>query len=92
MFPPASTCIAVPDTTMPVARRAGQSHPSGDNRFKMLDATMRRHRYLPDALLEVLHAAPELFGYRHPLGHVASPEGLVDLADSSPIGVHLHTW
>ena len=29
----------------------------------MLDATMRRHRYEPDALLEVLHAAQELFGF-----------------------------
>jgi bidirectional [NiFe] hydrogenase diaphorase subunit len=29
----------------------------------MLDATMRRYRYEPDALLEVLHAAQELFGF-----------------------------
>lgn len=39
------------------------SHPSGDNRFKILEATMRRHRYEPDALLEILHAAQELFGF-----------------------------
>jgi bidirectional [NiFe] hydrogenase diaphorase subunit len=40
-----------------------QFHPSGDDRFKMLDASMKRHRYQPDALIEVLHTAQELFGY-----------------------------
>lgn len=34
-----------------------------DNRFKILDATMKRHRYEPDSLLEVLHTAQERFGY-----------------------------
>jgi bidirectional [NiFe] hydrogenase diaphorase subunit len=29
----------------------------------MLDATMRRHRHEPDSLLEILHAAQELFGF-----------------------------
>jgi len=41
-------------------------HPSGDGRFKMLDATMKRHRFAPDALIEVLHTAQELFGYLEP--------------------------
>jgi bidirectional [NiFe] hydrogenase diaphorase subunit len=50
-------------STLTPARATGGPHPSGDNRFKMLDATMRRHRYEPDALLEVLHAAQERFGY-----------------------------
>jgi bidirectional [NiFe] hydrogenase diaphorase subunit len=40
-----------------------EAHPSGDNRFKMLDASMKRHRYASDALIEVLHTAQELFGY-----------------------------
>jgi bidirectional [NiFe] hydrogenase diaphorase subunit len=40
-------------------------HPSGDDRFKMLDASMKRQRYQPDALIEVLHTAQELFGYIH---------------------------
>lgn len=39
------------------------THPSGDNRFKLLDASMKRQRYQPDALIEVLHTAQELFGY-----------------------------
>jgi bidirectional [NiFe] hydrogenase diaphorase subunit len=38
-------------------------HPSGDKRFKMLEAAMRRQQYQSDALLEVLHAAQELFGF-----------------------------
>src|SRR5271169_4781857 len=40
-----------------------ESHPSGDKRFKLLDAAMKKHQYRADALLEVLHKAQELFGY-----------------------------
>ena len=29
----------------------------------MLDASMKRQRFQPDALIEVLHTAQELFGY-----------------------------
>jgi bidirectional [NiFe] hydrogenase diaphorase subunit len=39
------------------------AHPSGDKRFKMLDAAMKRHQYQPDSLLEALHTAQGLFGY-----------------------------
>jgi bidirectional [NiFe] hydrogenase diaphorase subunit len=42
------------------------AHPSGDNRFKILEATMKRHQYQPDALIEVLHKAQELFGFLSP--------------------------
>ena len=41
------------------SRNAG----GGDNRMKMLEATMKRHQYQADALIEVLHTAQELFGY-----------------------------
>jgi bidirectional [NiFe] hydrogenase diaphorase subunit len=40
-----------------------KSHPSGDKRFKMLDAAMKRHAFQADALLEILHQAQELFGF-----------------------------
>jgi bidirectional [NiFe] hydrogenase diaphorase subunit len=42
-----------------------QIHPAqpADNRMKMLDAAMKRHRHQPDALIEVLHTAQELFGF-----------------------------
>ena len=50
--------------TQPGRTEAAQAtHPSGDNRFKMLDATMKRHQFQPDALIEVLHTAQELFGF-----------------------------
>lgn len=42
---------------------ASPMHPSGDKRFKMLDATMKRYQYRQDALIEILHKAQELFGY-----------------------------
>ncbi|WP_169977935.1 bidirectional hydrogenase complex protein HoxE [Tautonia rosea] len=42
------------------------THPSGDDRFRYLDAAMKRQRYRPDALIEVLHTAQELFGYLEP--------------------------
>jgi bidirectional [NiFe] hydrogenase diaphorase subunit len=50
----------------PAPRKAGDDHPSGDNRFKMLDASMKRHRFAPEALIEVLHTAQELFGFLKP--------------------------
>jgi bidirectional [NiFe] hydrogenase diaphorase subunit len=40
-----------------------QGHPSGDKRFKLLDATIKRLQYQQDALIEVLHSAQNLFGY-----------------------------
>jgi bidirectional [NiFe] hydrogenase diaphorase subunit len=50
--------VAPTTTTKPAA-----SHPSGDKRFKLLDAAMKKHHHQADALLEVLHTAQELFGY-----------------------------
>ena len=44
-------------------KAAQATHPSGDKRFKMLDASMKRHQFQPDALIEVLHTAQELFGF-----------------------------
>jgi len=44
-----------------------------DRRFKRIDITMKRNQYKPDALIEVLHAAQEAFGYldEEVLAHVA---------------------
>jgi bidirectional [NiFe] hydrogenase diaphorase subunit len=38
-------------------------HPSGDKRFKLLEVAMKRHQHQQHALIEVLHAAQQLFGY-----------------------------
>lgn len=45
------------------AAPAPAKHPSGDKRFKLLEVAMKKHQFRPDALIEVLHAAQELFGY-----------------------------
>src|ERR1700690_2917394 len=39
------------------------SPPSADNRWKLVDAAMRRLGYEPHALIETLHAVQESFGY-----------------------------
>lgn len=38
-------------------------HPSGDNRFKLLDRAITKHQSRGDALIEVLHAAQGVFGF-----------------------------
>jgi bidirectional [NiFe] hydrogenase diaphorase subunit len=38
-------------------------HASGDKRFKILEAHMKKHLFRQDALIEVLHKAQELFGF-----------------------------
>ena len=37
--------------------------PSDDKRWRVVDATMRRHGYGPAALIEALHAVQQSFGY-----------------------------
>jgi bidirectional [NiFe] hydrogenase diaphorase subunit len=39
------------------------NHPSGDNRFKLLDRAITRHQSRGDALIEILHAAQGIFGF-----------------------------
>jgi bidirectional [NiFe] hydrogenase diaphorase subunit len=38
-------------------------HASGDKRFKILEAHIKKHQFKQDALIEVLHKAQELFGF-----------------------------
>jgi bidirectional [NiFe] hydrogenase diaphorase subunit len=47
-------------------KEAPTGHPSGDERFGMLDKALKRARYSQDQLIEVLHTAQELFGYLSP--------------------------
>ena len=49
-----------------------------DPRLKLVERTMKRFQYQPDALIEVLHTAQEAYGYlgRELLAHVASKLGL----------------
>ncbi|MBK8020512.1 MAG: bidirectional hydrogenase complex protein HoxE [Chloroflexi bacterium] len=45
------------------ARAAAPAAPSDDKRWRIVTATMRRHGFSPDALIETLHSAQEAFGY-----------------------------
>jgi bidirectional [NiFe] hydrogenase diaphorase subunit len=44
------------------AKQSSASHPSGDTRFLLLDAALRKQQFRQDALIEILHKAQELFG------------------------------
>jgi bidirectional [NiFe] hydrogenase diaphorase subunit len=48
-------------------------HAPADKRYKILDTALKRQQYRPDALIEVLHKAQDLFGFLEPevLRHVA---------------------
>jgi bidirectional [NiFe] hydrogenase diaphorase subunit len=45
---------------------------AADKRLRILDASMKKQQYRPDALIEVLHGAQDLYGYLGPdvLDHV----------------------
>ncbi len=42
---------------------ARPSPPSDDKRWRIVEATMRRHGYEPHALIETLHSVQQTFGY-----------------------------
>ncbi len=43
--------------------RQGGDHPSGDNRFELVDKHLKRGHYAQDQLIETLHVAQDVFGY-----------------------------
>lgn len=47
---------------MPIAAKKVDP-PSADKRWRLVDNTMRKHGYRPDALIESLHTMQECFGY-----------------------------
>ncbi|GIW89180.1 MAG: hypothetical protein KatS3mg108_3504 [Isosphaeraceae bacterium] len=64
-----ATTAQAPAGSRPAAAQSAAKdapHPSGDNRFKLLDAAMKKHRFAADSLIEVLHTAQEVFGYLKP--------------------------
>jgi bidirectional [NiFe] hydrogenase diaphorase subunit len=85
----------------PIFDKTLPKHPSGDKRFKLLDATMKRHQYQQDALIEVLHKAQELFGHlendlllyiahhlKLPLSHVYGVATFYHFFSLTPQGAH----
>ena len=51
--------IQPPEAIIPFVRY----HPSGDERFTTLDETIAQYEAHPDALIQVLHMAQQLFGH-----------------------------
>lgn len=55
------------DTTMRsvvgASDRQQGDHPSGDNRFDLVDKQLKRGRYAQDQLIETLHVAQDVFGF-----------------------------
>ena len=49
--------------TSPKTKGAEKEHPMGDPRYKGIDRVLKRQQYQQDALIEVLTAAQEAFGY-----------------------------
>jgi len=45
------------------ASRQQGDHPSGDNRFDLVDKHLKRGRYAQDQLIETLHVAQDVFGF-----------------------------
>ncbi len=45
------------------ASNGAAAHPSGDERFGVLDKALKRTRYSQDQLIEILHVAQGVFGY-----------------------------
>jgi bidirectional [NiFe] hydrogenase diaphorase subunit len=72
----------VASQTAPVAV-TGTVRPVADKRYKILETAMKRHQYKPEALIEVLHIAQELFGFlendllRHIAVHLKLPPSSV---------------
>ncbi len=77
------------------------THPSGDERYNAIDRTMKRFSYEKDALLEVLHATQETFGFlsedlliyissnlRVPLSQVFGVATFYHLFTFEPLGKH----
>lgn len=46
----------------PPATQRDASHPSGDDRFAIVDKHLKRVRYAQDQLIETLHIAQDVFG------------------------------
>jgi bidirectional [NiFe] hydrogenase diaphorase subunit len=79
-------------------------HPSGDKRFKLLDAAIKKHQFRQDALIELLHTAQELFGFldndvliyiarslRAPLSRVYGVATFYNFFKMKPAGEHTCT-
>jgi bidirectional [NiFe] hydrogenase diaphorase subunit len=59
--------VAEPNARAPKgAATNGEGHPSGDERFELIDKALKRARFSQDQLIELLHTAQDVFGYLSP--------------------------
>jgi bidirectional [NiFe] hydrogenase diaphorase subunit len=59
--------VAEPNVRAPKgAATNGEGHPSGDERFELIDKALKRARFSQDQLIEILHTAQDVFGYLSP--------------------------
>ncbi len=75
------------------AKTAPSTHPSGDERYKAIDRTMKRFKFKADALLEVLNSAQETFGYlSEELLHYVSQQLHVPFAQVYGVATFYHMF
>jgi bidirectional [NiFe] hydrogenase diaphorase subunit len=58
--------VAEPNVRARKAGAAAEGHPSGDDRFELIDKALKRARFSQDQLIEILHVAQDVFGYLSP--------------------------
>jgi bidirectional [NiFe] hydrogenase diaphorase subunit len=58
--------VAEPNARAGKAGAASEGHPSGDDRFELIDKALKRARFSQDQLIEILHVAQDVFGYLSP--------------------------
>jgi bidirectional [NiFe] hydrogenase diaphorase subunit len=63
MSPMTTTLTRTAPARAPFAQARTIAPPSDDKRWRVVDATMRRHGYAPSGLVEALHAVQQSFGY-----------------------------
>lgn len=86
---------------MPETVPTRASHPSGDERFELIDKALKRTMYRKDALIEILHTAQEVFGFltrdvliyvaqqlKLPLSRVQGVATFYHLFSLEPLGEH----
>ena len=59
----ASRSVATRSRPAPRSDDRDAGHPSGDERYALLDTAVRRARYAQNQLIELLHIAQEIFGH-----------------------------
>lgn len=72
-------------------RQGDVPFPSDDKRWRVVNTTMRRHGYQPEALIETLHTVQESFGYLDDVAlHFVSRSLRVPLSQAYGVATFYH--